>query len=200
MADPEIDGTRQHNFAVLDFKRKMAIIGGTGYTGEIKKGIFTVLNYVLPQDKNVLSMHCSANVGKDGDTAVFFGLSGTGKTTLSSDPNRRLIGDDEQPVGGQWNFDDQNRKPYSKNGPGLIDDPLIFVPDEISREILEFVARQYPEHPGSLEHFSWPVTREQALAALKHFVNHRLATFGIYQDAMWKETPFGWHAQQPRKR
>jgi len=95
MADPEIDGTRQHNFAVLDFKRKMAIIGGTGYTGEIKKGIFTVLNYVLPQDKNVLSMHCSANVGKDGDTAVFFGLSGTGKTTLSSDPNRRLIGDDE---------------------------------------------------------------------------------------------------------
>ncbi len=95
MADPEIDGTRQHNFAVIDFTRKMAIIGGTGYTGEIKKGIFTVLNYVLPHEKNVLSMHCSANVGKEGDTAVFFGLSGTGKTTLSSDPNRRLIGDDE---------------------------------------------------------------------------------------------------------
>ncbi|MEN9966379.1 MAG: hypothetical protein RL416_536 [Pseudomonadota bacterium] len=105
-----------------------------------------------------------------------------------------LIGDDEQPVGGQWNFDDQNRKPYSKNGPGLIDAPLTFAPDEISREVLEFVERQYPEHPGSLEHFSWPVTREQALAALKHFVNHRLATFGIYQDAMWKETPFGWHS------
>jgi phosphoenolpyruvate carboxykinase (ATP) len=95
MADPEIDGTRQHNFAIIDFTKKMAIIGGTGYTGEIKKGIFTVLNYVLPHEKNVLSMHCSANVGKDGDTAVFFGLSGTGKTTLSSDPNRRLIGDDE---------------------------------------------------------------------------------------------------------
>jgi phosphoenolpyruvate carboxykinase (ATP) len=95
MADPEIDGTRQHNFAVIDFTRKMAIIGGTGYTGEIKKGIFTVLNYVLPHEKNVLSMHCSANVGKEGDAAVFFGLSGTGKTTLSSDPNRRLIGDDE---------------------------------------------------------------------------------------------------------
>lgn len=105
-----------------------------------------------------------------------------------------LIDDDEQPVGGQWNFDDQNRKPYSKNGPGLIDAPLIFAPDEISHEVLEFVERQYSEHPGSLEHFSWPVTREQALAALKHFVNHRLATFGIYQDAMWKETPFGWHS------
>jgi len=95
MADAEIDGTRQHNFAIIDFTKKMAIIGGTGYTGEIKKGIFTVLNYVLPHEQNVLSMHCSANVGKEGDTAVFFGLSGTGKTTLSSDPNRRLIGDDE---------------------------------------------------------------------------------------------------------
>ena len=95
MADPAIDGTRQHNFAILNFTRKMAIIGGTGYTGEIKKGIFSVLNFILPHEKNVLSMHCSANIGKDGDTAVFFGLSGTGKTTLSSDPDRRLIGDDE---------------------------------------------------------------------------------------------------------
>lgn len=95
MADPEIDGTRQHNFAVINFTKKMIIIGGTGYTGEIKKGIFSVLNFILPHEKNVLSMHCSANVGKDGDTAIFFGLSGTGKTTLSSDPNRRLIGDDE---------------------------------------------------------------------------------------------------------
>jgi len=95
MADPEIDGTRQHNFAVLNFTKKIGLIGGTGYTGEIKKGIFTVLNYVLPQDKGVLSMHCSANMGSNGDTAVFFGLSGTGKTTLSSDPDRKLIGDDE---------------------------------------------------------------------------------------------------------
>ncbi|WP_107037676.1 phosphoenolpyruvate carboxykinase (ATP) [Brumimicrobium mesophilum] len=95
MADPEIDGTRQSNFAVINFTKKMIIIGGTGYTGEIKKGIFSVLNYVLPFEKDVLSMHCSANVGKDGDTAIFFGLSGTGKTTLSSDEDRRLIGDDE---------------------------------------------------------------------------------------------------------
>jgi len=95
VSDPEIDGTRQHNFAILNFTKKMIIIGGTGYTGEIKKGIFSVLNYILPHERNVLSMHCSANVGHDGDTAVFFGLSGTGKTTLSSDPNRKLIGDDE---------------------------------------------------------------------------------------------------------
>ncbi len=94
-ADPKIDGTRQENFAILNFTKKMAIIGGTGYTGEIKKGIFSVLNFILPHEKNVLSMHCSANVGEKGDTAVFFGLSGTGKTTLSSDPNRKLIGDDE---------------------------------------------------------------------------------------------------------
>ena len=94
-ADPAVDGTRQHNFAILNFTRKMILIGGTGYTGEIKKGIFSVLNYLLPHEKNVLSMHCSANIGQDGDTAIFFGLSGTGKTTLSSDPDRHLIGDDE---------------------------------------------------------------------------------------------------------
>ena len=94
-ADPIIDGTRQHNFAVLNFTKKMILIGGTGYTGEIKKGIFSALNFILPHEKNVLSMHCSANIGMNGDTAIFFGLSGTGKTTLSSDPNRRLIGDDE---------------------------------------------------------------------------------------------------------
>jgi len=95
MADPEVDGTRQHNFAILNFTKKIALIGGTGYTGEIKKGIFSALNFILPVYKNTMPMHCSANVGKDGETAIFFGLSGTGKTTLSADPNRKLIGDDE---------------------------------------------------------------------------------------------------------
>ncbi len=94
-ADPKIDGTRQHNFAIINFTKKIVLIGGTGYTGEIKKSIFAVLNYILPHEKKVLSMHCSANIGKDNDTAIFFGLSGTGKTTLSADPNRKLIGDDE---------------------------------------------------------------------------------------------------------
>jgi phosphoenolpyruvate carboxykinase (ATP) len=95
MADAEVDGTRQHNFAILDFTRKIALIGGTGYTGEIKKGIFSALNFILPVFKDTLPMHCSANVGKKGDTAIFFGLSGTGKTTLSTDVERSLIGDDE---------------------------------------------------------------------------------------------------------
>ena len=93
--DPEGYGIRQGNFSILNFTKKVALVAGSAYTGEMKKGIFSALNMVLPTDKNVLPMHCSANVGKDGDTAIFFGLSGTGKTTLSADPNRKLIGDDE---------------------------------------------------------------------------------------------------------
>jgi len=94
-ADPEIDGTRNENFAIINMTRRIILVGGTGYTGETKKGIFGVLNYLLPEQHNILSMHCSANKGEEGDTAIFFGLSGTGKTTLSADPDRYLIGDDE---------------------------------------------------------------------------------------------------------
>jgi phosphoenolpyruvate carboxykinase (ATP) len=94
-ADPTIDGTLSENFSIICFSKKIILIGGSAYTGEIKKGIFTVLNFILPHFKNILSMHCSANVGAAGDVALFFGLSGTGKTTLSADPERKLIGDDE---------------------------------------------------------------------------------------------------------
>jgi phosphoenolpyruvate carboxykinase (ATP) len=93
-ADPQRDGTRSPTFILMDFSQRLVLIGGTSYAGETKKSAFTIMNYLLPQ-RGVMSMHCSANVGAQGDVAIFFGLSGTGKTTLSADPERRLIGDDE---------------------------------------------------------------------------------------------------------
>ena len=162
-AVPEIDGTRQHNFAVLNFTKKIILIGGTGYTGEIKKGIFSVLNYVLPQHRNALSMHCSANEGKNGDVSIFFGLSGTGKTTLSADPNRPLIGDDEHGWSdkGVFNFEggcyaktidlSEEKEPeiYHAIKPGALVENIAFYPgttkiDFSSKAITENTRVSYP--------------------------------------------------------
>ncbi|WP_044002291.1 phosphoenolpyruvate carboxykinase (ATP) [Hymenobacter swuensis] len=172
-ADPAVDGTRQKNFAILNFSKKMILIGGTGYAGEMKKGIFGVLNYLLPHQHNTLSMHCSANVGRDGDTAIFFGLSGTGKTTLSADPNRGLIGDDEHgwtPDAGIFNFEggcyakvidlSQEKEPEIWNAIrfGSIVENTRFVPgthtvDYANKSVTENTRTAYPIHyiPNAIE-------------------------------------------------
>jgi len=100
----------------------------------------------------------------------------------------------DQPVGGQWNFDSDNRKSFGKAGPGFLPQPPQFESDAITREVLAVVEREFPGHPGSLKHFHWPVTRAQALIALSSFIDDRLDAFGPYQDAMWTGMAFGWHS------
>ena len=156
-------GTRQHNAVVISFRHKMILLAGTGYTGETKKAVFTILNYLLPKERGILSMHCSANKGENGDTAIFFGLSGTGKTTLSADPCRKLIGDDEHGWTGDnvFNFEGgcyakcinlkEDREPeiYHAIRPGALVENIKFHPgtDQINFEdgsITENTRVSYP--------------------------------------------------------
>ncbi len=107
----------------------------------------------------------------------------------------RVLMEGDEPAGGQWNFDTDNRSPYPKrSGPGAIPPPAGFVPDELTQQVFDLVERHFSAHPGSLAHFNWPVTRTQALEALRVFIDTRLIQFGKYQDAMWTETPTGWHS------
>lgn len=99
-----------------------------------------------------------------------------------------VLMDGDQPVGGAWNFDSENRESFGKNGPGTIPEPSTFPPDKITREVLRLVEEKFPQHPGSLKYFDWPVTAQQAQLALKDFIKHRLPSFGQYQDAMWTES------------
>ncbi|MEX0721452.1 MAG: phosphoenolpyruvate carboxykinase [Balneolaceae bacterium] len=137
-ADPEVDGTRSSTFILCNFEKKIILIGGTLYSGEVKKGIFSVMNYLLPK-KDVMAMHCSANHDDEGKTAVFFGLSGTGKTTLSADPNKTLIGDDEHGWSddGIFNFEGGC---YAKTiNLSKENEPLIFATTKMPGTILENV-------------------------------------------------------------
>ncbi len=156
-ADPATDGTRQANFTIVNFTRKVILIGGSAYTGEMKKGIFGVLNFVLPHDHKVLSMHCSANEGAAGDVALFFGLSGTGKTTLSADPDRALIGDDEHgwADGSVFNFEggcyakvidlSQEKEPqiWEAVKPGALLENIVFEGDT---DVVDFKSTQVTEN------------------------------------------------------
>ena len=107
----------------------------------------------------------------------------------------RVLMDADQPEGGEWNYDSDNRSAFpKKTGPGKIPGPASFAPDAVTQEVIALVQSEFADHPGSTDHFIWPVTREQALTALDKFISTRLVQFGTYQDAMWSGTPFGWHA------
>jgi deoxyribodipyrimidine photolyase-related protein len=111
------------------------------------------------------------------------------RVLLETDPEGQ-----DQPAGGQWNFDADNREAFGRDGPSGVPEPPRFAPDAITRDVLALVARRFPHHPGRLGHFAWPVTRAQALQALEHFIAHRLAGFGRWQDALWPGQPFLWHS------
>ncbi len=169
-ADPAIHGTKSGTFIVVSLAQRTILIGGTRYAGELKKSIFTILNYLLPQ-QGVLPMHCSANVGRDGDTALFFGLSGTGKTTLSADPERQLIGDDEHGWSddGIFNFEGgcyAKVIKLSRDG-----EPEIFATTEMFGTVLENV--DVDPRTGTIDLDSSRVTENTRASYPIHFIpNH----------------------------
>ena len=169
-ADPARHGTRTGTFIVLNLAKRMILIGGTRYAGELKKSMFTVMNYMLPK-QGVLSMHCSANIGPAGDTALFFGLSGTGKTTLSADPERGLIGDDEHgwSANGTFNFEGGC---YAKViNLSREQEPDIFATTEMFGTILENVVL----HPGDkrVDFASQAITENTRASYPLHYIrNH----------------------------
>jgi phosphoenolpyruvate carboxykinase (ATP) len=199
-ADPAVDGTRQHNFAIINVKKRRLLIGGTGYTGEIKKGIFSVINFVLPtRTKDALPMHCSANVGANGDIALFFGLSGTGKTTLSADPDRPLIGDDEHAWGSGevFNFEggcyaktidltiEKEQDIYKAIRHGAILENVKFLPgtrkvDFADRSITENTRVSYPIH-----HIENAVSPSRAMGDPKNIFFLTCDAYGILPPISW---------------
>lgn len=105
-----------------------------------------------------------------------------------------ILMEGKEPIGGQWNYDAENRKGFGAKGPGVIPPPARFAPDRVTQDVIDMVNTRFAQHPGTLDHFAWPVTREDALVALQHFIDQRLENFGAWQDAMWTTLPFGWHA------
>jgi phosphoenolpyruvate carboxykinase (ATP) len=166
-ADPARHGTRSGTFVVVNFAAREVLIGGTRYAGEIKKSIFSVLNYILP-DQGILPMHCSANVGDDGDVALFFGLSGTGKTTLSADPDRGLIGDDEHGWGpeGIFNFEGGCYAKVINLSPEA--EPEIYQATQMFGTILENVVLSEPER--AIEFDNGTVTENTRASYPIHYI------------------------------
>jgi deoxyribodipyrimidine photolyase-related protein len=105
-----------------------------------------------------------------------------------------ILMEGKEPIGGQWNFDADNRKGFGAKGPGTVPPPARFAPDRVTQDVIALVRERFASHPGTLDDFAWPVTREDALVALQHFIEQRLENFGAWQDAMWTTLPFGWHA------